>query len=107
MERELRKDALECKEVVSLIENEGLMNSVDGFGKCYEMLVKDFIVNIPMDCYNKKSKEYKKVYVKGRCVEFSPEVINKFMGRCEDEQDELEVTDNTDCKEITAKQVSQ
>lgn len=55
------------------------MKSVDGFGKCYEILAKEFIVNIPMDCDNKKSKEYIKVYVRGRCVEFSPEVINTFM----------------------------
>lgn len=66
LERELGKDALECKEVVSLIENAGLMNSVVGFAKCYERLVKEFI--IPMDCDNKKSKGYIKVYVRGRCV---------------------------------------
>ncbi|XP_050915281.1 uncharacterized protein LOC127130287 [Lathyrus oleraceus] len=107
LERELGNDTLECKEVVSLIENEGLMKSVDGFGKCCEMLVQDFIVNIPMDCDNKKSKEYIKVYVGGRCVEFSPEVINMFMGRCGDEQAEVEGTDNTVYKELAAKQVSQ
>lgn len=89
MERELGKDALEYKDVVSLIENAGLMKSVIEFGKCYEMLVKEFIVNIPRDCDNKKSKEYIKVYARGRCVEFSPEVINRFMGRCEDEQNEV------------------
>lgn len=83
------------------------MKSVVGFGKCYKVLVKEFIVNIPTDCDNKKSKEYKKVYVRGRCVEFSPEVINRFMGRCDDEQAEVEVIDNTVYKEITAKQVSQ
>lgn len=86
LERELRKDALECKEVVSLIDNAKLMNSVVRFRKCYEMLVKEFIMNIPTDCDNKKSKEYIKVYVRDRCVEFSLEVINRFMGRCEDEQ---------------------
>ena len=52
------------------------MKSVADFGKCYEMLVKKFIVNIPTDYDYNKSKEYIKVYVKGRCVEFSPEVIN-------------------------------
>lgn len=71
------------------------------------MLVKEFIVNIPTDYDNKKSKEYRKVNVRGRCVEFSPEVINRFMGRCEDEQAEVEVTDNTVCKEIIVKHVSQ
>lgn len=31
-------------------------------------------------------------------MEFSLEVINRFMGRCKDEQAEVEVTDNTVCK---------
>lgn len=53
------------------------------------MLVNEFIVNIPMDCDNKKSKEYIKVNVRGSCVEFSPEVINWFIGRYEDEQTEV------------------
>lgn len=85
LEKKLGKDALECKEVVSLIKNAGLMKSVVGYNKCYEMLVKEFIVIIHMDCDNKKSKEYKKVYVRGRCVDFYHEVINRFMGRCADE----------------------
>ncbi|XP_050883634.1 uncharacterized protein LOC127086859 [Lathyrus oleraceus] len=72
LERELVKDALEYKEVISLIENAGLMKSVVRFRKYYEMLV-----------------------------------INMFMGRCEDEQVEVEVTDNIVYKEITAKLVSQ
>ncbi|XP_050897938.1 uncharacterized protein LOC127104835 [Lathyrus oleraceus] len=107
LERELGKDSLECKAVVGLIKNAGLMKSVSGFGKCYEMKVKDFIMNIPTNCDNKKSKEYIKVYMRGRCMEFSPEVINRFIGRCKDEQAEVEVIDNTVCKEITTKQVSQ
>ncbi|XP_050889927.1 uncharacterized protein LOC127095256 [Lathyrus oleraceus] len=77
LERELGKDALECKEVVSLIENVGLMKSVAGFGKCYKILLKEFIVNIYKDCDNKRSKEFRKVYVRGKCVEFSPEIINR------------------------------
>ena len=36
-----------------------------------------------------------------------PEVINRFMGRCEDEQVEVEATANNVCKELTAKHVSQ
>lgn len=87
--RELGKDALECKEVVSLVENVGLMKSVVGFGKCYEILVNEFIIIIPMNYDNKKSKEYRKVYARGRCVEFSPKVVNGFIGRCEDEHDEI------------------
>ncbi|XP_050908142.1 uncharacterized protein LOC127121740 [Lathyrus oleraceus] len=107
LEIELGKDDLECKEVVSIIENVWLMKSVVGFGKYYETLVKEFIINIPTDCDNKKSKEYIKLYVRGRGMKFSPKVNNKFMGRCEDEQTEVEVIDNNVYKEITAKQVSQ
>ncbi|XP_050909774.1 uncharacterized protein LOC127123616 [Lathyrus oleraceus] len=40
LESELGKDAFECKEVMSLIQEAGLMKTVTGFGKCYEMLVK-------------------------------------------------------------------
>ncbi|KAI5410384.1 hypothetical protein KIW84_055766 [Lathyrus oleraceus] len=40
LKRKLGKDALECKEVVNLIEDVGLMKSVTGFGNYYEMLMK-------------------------------------------------------------------
>lgn len=98
LERELGQDALECNEVMKLIEHVGLMKIVKGFGKCYEVLVKEFIVNTLFDCDNKKNKDFRKVFVRGKCVEFSPDVINRYMGRCEDEQAEIEVTDNLVCK---------
>lgn len=41
LDREIGKDAIECKEVVDLIKDIGLIKSVAGFGKCYEMLVKE------------------------------------------------------------------
>lgn len=97
----------ECKEVLSLIQEAGLMKTIIGFGKCYEILVKDFIMNIYKECDNKRSKEFRKVYVRGRCVDFSPEIINKFLGRIEEEQAEIEVSNNVICKEITAKQVKE
>lgn len=40
-------------------------------------------------------------------MEFLLEVINRFMGRFEDEHAEVEITNNTICKEIVAKQMSQ
>ena len=52
-----------------------------------------------------KSKDFQKVYVRGKCVSFSPNVINKFLGRTAEAQPELEVTDNEVCQVITAKQV--
>lgn len=79
---------------MSLIQEAGLMKSVIGFGKFYEMLVKEFIMNVSKECDNKRSKEFRKVYVRGRCVDFSPEIINRFLGRNEEEQAEVEVSDN-------------
>ena len=79
---------------MELISYAGLMKIVTRFPKFYETLVKEFIVNIPVDCADHKSKEYRKVYVRGRCVEFSPAIINIFLDRSEDDFCELEVTDN-------------
>jgi hypothetical protein len=68
LERELGKDALECKQVMDLIDEVGLRKSVSGFGNCYEMLVKEFIVNILRDCDSNQSTEYRKVFLCGGCV---------------------------------------
>lgn len=83
------------------------MKTVIGFGKCYEILVKEFIVNNSNECDNKRSKEFRKVYVRGRYVDFSPEIINRLLGRNEEEQAEIEVSDNVMCKHIIAKQVKE
>ncbi|XP_050876264.1 uncharacterized protein LOC127079959 [Lathyrus oleraceus] len=106
-ERELGKDALKCKEVMEIIEVDGLMKTVAKFGTCYESLVKEFMVTIPDRCDNVKSEDYRKVYVRGNFITFSPVMINKFLGRSGEPQAELEVTDDQVCKEITAKQVKQ
>ncbi|XP_050908037.1 uncharacterized protein LOC127121622 [Lathyrus oleraceus] len=107
LERELGKNAFECKEVMGMIQEAGLMKSVTGFDKCYEMLVKEFIVNISKDCDNKMGKKFRKVYARGRCVNFSPEIINRFLGKNEEEQAEVEVSDNIICIEITVKQIKE
>ena len=65
------------------------------------------IVNIPIDCAYHKSKEYRKVFVRGMCVEFSPVIINRNLDRSKDDYCELEVTNNQVCKAITANQVSE
>ena len=81
------------------------MKTVTKFGPCYESLVKEFMVTIPDGCDDVKSVDYRKVYVRGNVVTFSPAVINKFLGRTEEPQAELEVTDDQVCKEIIAKQM--
>lgn len=105
LERELGKDALKCNEVMELIESDGLMKTVTHFGPCYENLVKEFVVTIPDGYDDKMSADYGKVYVRGNVVTFSPTVINKFLGRIDEPQVELEVTDDQVCKEITTKQL--
>ncbi|XP_050914754.1 uncharacterized protein LOC127129647 [Lathyrus oleraceus] len=105
VERELGKDAIEVKEVMDLIKTAGLMKIVVGFSQCYEGLVKEFIVNIPEDNADKNSKEFCKVFVRGKCIIFSPTVINNFLGRRVEGPGELEATDNEACREITARQV--
>ncbi|KAK2436234.1 hypothetical protein QL285_021237 [Trifolium repens] len=105
LERELSDEALEQKEIIALIEKTGLMKTVTGIGECYEKLVKEFLVNIPEDCDIPLSKEHQKVYVRGKCVNFSPAIINKYLGNKEDGYAEMEVTNNQVCKTITANQV--
>lgn len=105
LERELGKYALKWKEVMELIEVAGLMKTVTHFGPCYENIVKEFVVTIPDGYDDTKSVDYGKVYVRANVVTFSPTAINKFLGRIDEPQVELEVTDDQVCKEITAKQV--
>jgi hypothetical protein len=90
---------------MDLILQAGLMKTVSGIGRCYEKLVKEFIVNIGEDCDNKLSKEYHQVFVRGKCVQFSPAVINAYLGRREYGYPGFEPTNNQVCKTITANQV--
>ncbi|XP_057444279.1 uncharacterized protein LOC130736466 [Lotus japonicus] len=105
IERELHADALELKEIMDLLVNAGLMKTVKDIGRCFTHLVREFIVNIPTDCDDESSSEYRKVYVRGKCVHFSPEVVNEFMGRRPvaglDEEPEL----NRVAKTLTGKMV--
>src|ERR1044072_8167231 len=90
LESELNRSALECKEVMDLIKAAGLMKTVVKFSNCYDILVKEFIVNLSGGCADGKSADFKSVYVRGRKVKFSPTVIHKFLGRSDDAQPELE-----------------
>ncbi|KAI5434177.1 hypothetical protein KIW84_021148 [Lathyrus oleraceus] len=58
IERELGQEAVEVKEVIELIKNVGLMKTVVTLPQCYKGLVKEFIVNIPEDIYDKNSREF-------------------------------------------------
>ncbi|KAH1232756.1 hypothetical protein GmHk_09G025339 [Glycine max] len=105
VERELGRDALDCKEIMDLIKAAGLLKTVTKLGDCYESLVREFIVNIPSDITNRKSDEYQKVFVRGKCIRFSPAVINKYLGRPTEGVVDIAVSEHQIAKEITAKQV--
>ncbi|XP_058784336.1 uncharacterized protein LOC131659118 [Vicia villosa] len=106
VERELAPNALENKEVLELIQEAGLLKTVCNLPKCYEKLVKELVVNLSEDCGNNRSVDFRKVFVRGNCVSFSPSVINNFLERTDETQPELEVTDNKVCQVITSKQVN-
>ncbi|KAL2990328.1 hypothetical protein AAZX31_11G192800 [Glycine max] len=105
VERELGRDALDCKETMDLIKAAGLLKTVTKLGDCYEGLVREFIVNISSDISNRKSDDYQRVFVRGKCVRFSPAVINKHLGRPTDGMVDIDVSEHQIAKEITAKQV--
>jgi len=105
LERELGKKDVKMVDVMEMIKEAGLLKTVCNLGYCHEKLVKEFLVNIPEDCDNPLSQEYQKVYVRGECVNFSSNIINRFLGIDEAGVVELEVTDKQVCKIITANQV--
>ncbi|MCI68580.1 envelope-like protein, partial [Trifolium medium] len=45
--------------------------------------------------------EFRKVFVRGKSIVFTPAVISQHLGRCTDEVAELEVTQNETCKTLT------
>ncbi|XP_058766509.1 uncharacterized protein LOC131640120 [Vicia villosa] len=61
---------------------------------------------LQMRLRTRRSVDFRKVFVRGKCVSVSPSVINKLLERTYEAQTELEVTDNKVCQVITAKQVN-
>ncbi|XP_057432440.1 uncharacterized protein LOC130725209 [Lotus japonicus] len=104
-EREDGSDVLECKEVVAFIEKAGLMKTILKVGRCYEKLVREFLVNLSVEVGLPESVEFRKVFVRAKCVEFSPAVINKALGRSTVEFVDEELSLDVIAKEITAGQV--
>jgi hypothetical protein len=60
--RELSQEALNCKEVMKLLEVAGLMKTLTNSGRCHEKLVKEYIVNITNDC-SEGSEKFRNVDV--------------------------------------------
>src|ERR1044072_1735090 len=92
---------------MSLIRIAGLMKTVTQVGRCYESLVKEFIINVGPEVSKSGHADYYNVYVRGQSVEFSPVVINQFLGRSEEVVNEEQVTLESIVKELTANQFSQ
>ncbi|CAJ2664085.1 unnamed protein product [Trifolium pratense] len=101
LERNLKNDILECPLVVEALEYAGLMKTVVGLDKCYDRLVKEFLINVAANCNDPASPEYRQVFVRGKCVNFSPIVINQYLQRSSDEVAPLKATDNEICKVLT------
>ncbi|MCI74411.1 envelope-like protein, partial [Trifolium medium] len=53
------------------------------------------------DCDDPMSSEYRQVFVRGKYVEFSPTLINEYLGRSIEGVPNLEVTQNQICKTLT------
>ncbi|CAJ2633262.1 unnamed protein product [Trifolium pratense] len=85
LERNLKENVFKCKNVADVIKHAGSMKTVSDLGNCYDRLV----------------------FVRGRCVHFSPSIINKYLGRSDEEVAELEVTDNEICRTITGNRLKQ
>ncbi|XP_057425915.1 uncharacterized protein LOC130719309 [Lotus japonicus] len=60
IERELHEDALELKEIMEVLSTAGLMKTVKDLGRCFDKLVREFIMNIPVACDDATSAEYRK-----------------------------------------------
>lgn len=105
LERELGPDAFKVDDIVDLIREAGLIKTVHKLKNCYEQLVKEFLVNIPEDCDDPMSEEFQTVYVRGEKINFSPKVINNYLGIVEEDCEELKVSDNQVCKVLTANQI--
>ncbi|CAL5209882.1 unnamed protein product [Lathyrus oleraceus] len=83
------------------------MRIVSDIGHCYEKLVKEFIVNISTECNVKGSKEYNKVYDRGKFVNFSPSIINDYLCKSKYARSDKVPSIEKISKEITGGQVKE
>ncbi|XP_057443996.1 uncharacterized protein LOC130736167 [Lotus japonicus] len=90
---------------MEFIEKAGLMKTVVGLGRCFDKLVKEFIVNISAACNISGSPEFHKVFVSGKCINFSPLIVNTYLGRSPVDVVGEEVSLDEIAAEITAGQV--
>ncbi|XP_057432427.1 uncharacterized protein LOC130725195 [Lotus japonicus] len=103
-ERELTGEILHCQEIMKLLEAAGLLKTVTEIGGCYDKLVREFIVNVTTNCTVSGHPDFRKVFVRGKCVHFSPEIINQYLGRSTVATGNEELSLSAITKELTAGQ---
>ncbi|XP_057432218.1 uncharacterized protein LOC130724971 [Lotus japonicus] len=103
-ERELTGEILHCQEIMKLLEAAGLLKTVTEIGGCYDKLVGEFIVNVTTNCTVSGHPDFRKVFVRGKCVHFSPEIINQYLGRSTVATGNEELSLSAITKELTAGQ---
>ncbi|XP_057444249.1 uncharacterized protein LOC130736430 [Lotus japonicus] len=81
------------------------MKTILKVGKCYERLLKEFLVNLSVEVGLRESVEFRKFYVRAKCVAFSLSVIHKALGRNADEFVDEELSLDVIVKELIAGQV--
>lgn len=106
-EKELSKKDLDCEDIIELLKVVGLMNIVIDIDPCYVKLVNEFIMNISPDCNIEGIQEYMNIYVRGKCVNFSPSIINNHLGKIKSLGSDKASSIDKVVKEITGGKVKQ
>src|ERR1044072_588011 len=93
---------------MSLLKVAGLMKTVTKTRRCFDKLVKEFIVNVGPEVGQPGHEDHFKGFVRGCCVQLSPAEINRYLGRGEaavEEEEEVSLEDIV--KEVTARQLEE
>ncbi|KAK2444107.1 hypothetical protein QL285_015160 [Trifolium repens] len=83
------------------------MKTVLGVGKCYERLVREFVVNLTEECAEEGSDDYRKVHMRGRTIDFSSTVINELLERSTESESNKIISMDKIAEEITSGQAKQ
>ncbi|XP_050888628.1 uncharacterized protein LOC127093769 [Lathyrus oleraceus] len=92
---------------MNLLKDARLIKIVSDIRLCYENIIKEFIVNLSPDCNIEGSQKYKKVYVRGKCVKFSPSIIDAYLERNKSGESGKVLSMDNISKEIIVGQVKQ
>ncbi|KAA0058506.1 flocculation protein FLO11-like [Cucumis melo var. makuwa] len=69
-----------CPAVLELICNAELIRTVSEVGLFYPRLMRELIVNLPLDFNDPCVDEYQKVHIHGVCFNVSPKLLNSYLG---------------------------